>query len=92
VFNPLRATRNFLWCEGTQRRSHKFGTLAELPTDLMLCGKTRGCAARLEAEQEQAIVAMRELIEQYRAEKMPVRCSTRKGYEAWMQPDRGAIP
>lgn len=32
VFNQLRATWNFLWCEGTQRKSCKLGTRAELPT------------------------------------------------------------
>jgi integrase len=38
----------------------------------------------LRLQRERALVTMRELVEQYQAEKMPRRATTRRGYTAWL--------
>ena len=81
VFNRLRATWNFLWCEGKQRRSYKLGTLAELPTKADAVKKAETVRRDLRLQRERAVVTVKELVEQYRIEKMPQRASTRRGYE-----------
>ncbi|PYV66929.1 MAG: hypothetical protein DMG96_40890, partial [Acidobacteria bacterium] len=85
VFNRLRATWNFLWCEGKQRRSRKLGTLAELPTRVDALRKAETVRRDLRLQQERSIITVRQLVAQYRTEKMPVRASTRRGYEAWLR-------
>ena len=84
VFNRLRATWNFLWCEGNQRRSQKLGTLIELPTKTDALRKAEAVRRGLRLQRERAIVNVGQLVEQYRAEKMPARASTKRGYEAWI--------
>ena len=90
VFNRLRATWNFLWCEGNQRRSRKLGSLVELPTKADALRKAESVRRDLRLQRERAIVTVRQLVEQYRTEKMPARASTRRGYEAWL--DNHVIP
>lgn len=84
VFNRLRATWNFLWCEGNQRRSHKLGTLAELPTKADALRKSEAVRRDLRLQQERSVITVKQLVEQYRAEKMPQRYSTRRAYESWL--------
>src|SRR5262249_13868707 len=84
VFNRLRATWNFLWCEGNQRRSQKLGTLAELPTRADALKKAEAVRRDLRLQRERAIVTVSTLIEQYRQEKMPRRVMTRQGYNTWL--------
>jgi hypothetical protein len=84
VFNRLRATWNFLWCEGKQRRSHKLGTLAELPARADALRKAEAVRRNLRLQRERAIPTMRALTEQYRIEKMPRRAATRRGYQVWL--------
>jgi hypothetical protein len=84
VFNRLRATWNFLWCEGKQRRSFKLGTLAELPTRADALKKAEAVRRDLRLQQERSVILVNELVAHYRREKMPVRASTRRGYEAWL--------
>ena len=85
VFNRLRATWNFLWCEGNQRRSRKLGTLVELPTKADALRKAEAVRRDLRLQRERAIVTVRQLVEQFRVERMPERFSTRYGYEAWLR-------
>jgi integrase len=84
VFNRLRANWNFLWCEGTQRKSCKLGTLAELPTKADALRKAEAVRRDLRLQRERTIVTVRQLVEQYRTEKIPQRYSTRRGYEVWL--------
>src|SRR6516225_3358132 len=84
VFNRLRATWNFLWCEGTQRRSIKLGTITELPTRNDALRKAETARRDLRLQRERSIPTVRELVQEYRAEKMPQRYSTRRGYEEWI--------
>ena len=85
VFNRLRATWNFLWCEGTQRRSIKLGTITELPTRNDALRKAETARRDLRLQRERSIPTVRELVQEYRAEKMPQRYSTRRGYEEWIK-------
>jgi integrase len=84
VFNRLRATWNFLRCEGKKRRSYKLGTLAELPTRADALKKAEAVRRDLRLQRERTVITVKQLVAQYRAEKMPVRASTRRGYEAWL--------
>ena len=85
VFNRLRATWNFLWCEGNQRRSYRLGTLAELPTKADAEKKAETVRRDFRLQRERAVVTVKELVEQYRIEKMPQRASTRRGYEIYLR-------
>jgi hypothetical protein len=49
VFNRMRGTWNFLWCEGSQRRSKMLGTLIELPTHAEAIEKAEACADRCDS-------------------------------------------
>ena len=84
VFNRLCATWNFLWCEGNQRRSRKLGTLVELPTKADALRKAEVVRGDLRLQRERTIVTVRQLVQQYRAEKMPVRAGTKRGYDVWI--------
>jgi hypothetical protein len=84
VINQLRATWNFLWCEGKQRRSYKLGTVAELPTRADALKKAEAVRRDLRLQRERTVITVKQFVAQYRAEKMPVRASTRRGYEAWL--------
>jgi len=86
VFDKRRNTWNFLyWIDG-KRRSKIIGTKQEFPTK---------SAARQSAESfrqslnrpncEAALLTVSTLVEQYRAEKMPQRYSTRRSYESWFR-------
>ncbi len=87
VFDKRRKTWNFLWWEEGKRRSKQIGTLEEYPT--------KGAAWRVAQSFQYAlpdprlstegIITVCSLIEQYRAEKMPQRYSTRRSYEAWLK-------
>ena len=85
VFNKLRATWNFLWCEGNKRKSVKLGTLADLPTKADALQKAVILCPNLRLQQERAVVTVKQLVDDYRVEKMPERFSTRYGYEAWIK-------
>jgi len=85
VFNRTRATWNFLWFENGQRRSIKLGTLGELPNKQAAQKKAEVTRRDLRLVQERTVPTVRELVDRYRLEKMPERCSTRYGYEAWLR-------
>jgi integrase len=84
VYNRLRASWNLLWCEGKQRRSVKLGTLAELPTRIDALRKAEQVRRDMRLVAERAVPTVSELVAQYRAEKMPKRASTQRGYQAWL--------
>lgn len=85
VFNKARATWNYLWVEDGRRKSCKLGTLAELPSRPDALRKAEMLRRELRLQQERAIVKVRELVEEYRTEKMPRRTDTRRAYEVWLQ-------
>jgi len=85
VFNKARATWNFLWLEQGRRHSRRLGTLAELPTRADALRRADILRRDMRLQQERAIVTMKQLVEQYRGEKMPKRSDTRRAYEVWLR-------
>ncbi len=85
VFNKARATWNFLWVADGTRHSRKLGTLAELPTRADALERAEAARRDLRLQQERAIPTLKQLIEEYRREKMPKRIDTRRVYEAWLR-------
>lgn len=85
VLNKLRSTWNFLWVENGRRRSRKLGTLAELPTRQDAEKRAEATRRDVRLLAERAIPRVKELVQEYRAERMPERFSTRYGYEAWLK-------
>ena len=85
VFNRTRGTWNFLWCEAKKRRSRMLGTLAELPTRADALKKAAAVRREVRLVAARAISTVRKLTEQYRAEKMPERYSTRRSYDVWLR-------
>lgn len=85
MFNRARSTWNFLWVEEGQRKSRKLGTLAELPTRAGAIQKAETVRRELRLLAERSVPTVRQIVEQYRVEKMPKRFSTSRGYECWLR-------
>jgi integrase len=85
VYNKTRGTWNFLWVESGKRKSRKLGTSAELPTRADAVQKAETLRRNLRLTAERSILTVRQLVERFRAERMPERFSTRYGYEAWIK-------
>jgi integrase len=85
VYNKTRATWNFLWVEGGNRKSRKVGTLAELPTKADAHEKAEAMRRELRLVSARSVLTVRQLVERFRLEKMPTRFSTRYGYESWLK-------
>jgi integrase len=82
-------TWNFFWWENGKRRSKQIGTKSQHPTK---AAAWRAAKTLRDAVEQQAVVRMSStaptvstLVEQYRAEKMPQRYSTRRGYESYLR-------
>jgi integrase len=84
VFDKRRKTWNFLqWIDG-KRRTKRIGTLAEYRTK----GAAQRAAQAITTEVPKlkpSTLTVSELVEHYRAEKMPQRFSTRRSYNAWLK-------
>ena len=85
VFNKRYGTWNFLWTEKDKRRSRKLGDLSELPTKQSALRKAEAVRMELRFQPPTSVPRVKTLVEQYRAEKMPSRYSTRRGYEVWLK-------
>jgi integrase len=80
VFNKLRASWNYLWCEAGKRRSVKLGSLTDLPTK-----EDALAEAERRLRQKRTVITLSHLVESYRGdEKMPSRASTKRVYEFWL--------
>src|SRR5438034_9958062 len=85
VLNRKYQSWNFLWVEDGKRRSKLIGHLDKLPT--------REAAERAAERLKQQITTptrvgppiVRNLVEQYRVERMPRRESTYRGYESYLK-------
>jgi integrase len=94
VFDKRRKTWNFLTSENGKRRSKLIGTKQEYPTK----SAAWKAAEKLHFAPPPAanFPTVGTLVEQYRAERMPKRFSTRRGYECWIKgyilPKWGACP
>lgn len=84
VFDKSRGTWRFLqWVDG-KRKSQTIGTKQDFPT------KTAAWKAVKPLTEETipvstAVPTMKVMIGCYRAEKMPLRASTRRGYDTWLE-------
>ena len=80
VFDRARGTWRFLqWIDG-KRKSQTIGTKQEFPTK----AAARKAVKPLTQVSTSTAPAVSTLVEQYRAEKMPTRYSTRRSYEVWL--------
>jgi integrase len=87
VFDKRIKTWNFLWNEDGKRRGKKIGTLAQYPTKTLAWKAAKPLRDAVENQTKVVISAgplVRILVEQYRAEKMPKRYSTRRSYDSWL--------
>lgn len=85
VFDKRRKTWNFLTSENGKRRSKLIGTKQQYPTRSAAWIAVGALRSEQRSPQKAPAVPMvSTLIEQYRAEKMSTRYSTRLGYEAWL--------
>jgi integrase len=85
VWNKRYGTWNLLWADAEAKsRSRKLGDLLELPTREAALKKatTLGMELRFSTP---TVPKVKDLIDRYRAEKMPERFSTRYGYESWIK-------
>lgn len=89
VLDKRIRTWNFLWWENGKRRSKKIGTMSQFPTK---ASAWRAAKPLRDAVENQKQVntgltppSISTLIEQYRAEKMPQRYSTRRSYDVWLR-------
>jgi integrase len=80
---------NFFWWENGRRHSKKIGTVRQYPTK---ASAWRAAKTLRDAVEQQIAVnpintvpTVSTLVEQYRAEKMPKRKDTHRGYESWIR-------
>ncbi len=84
VLNKTRKTWNFLWVEAGKRKSRKLGTITDLPTRADALRKAEAVRRDLRLAAERTMLTVSQLVQQYRAEKMPKRTDTRRAYEVWL--------
>jgi integrase len=85
-YDKRRKTWNFLWYDGATRRSKRIGTKQEYPTKAVAWKAAELVRASLKQPTSEANAPLvQTLIEQYRAEKMPQRYSTRRSYDVWLR-------
>ena len=86
VLNKRSKTWHYLWCDdGGGRRSKLLGTLRDFPTKAAAWHAAESLRASQEATPyRNGNLLVSDLIERYRAEKMPDRYSTRRPLESWL--------
>ena len=77
---------NFFWRENGRRRSKVIGSLRDYPTKGAAWKAAKPLRDTLENQMTVSGIApmVKTFVEQYRAERMPARASTKRGYEAWI--------
>jgi len=81
-------TWHFFFWENGKRRSKRIGTLSQFPTKASAWRAAKPLRDAVENPTQvstSAAPTVNTLVEQYRAEKMPTRYSTRRSYEAWLR-------
>jgi len=84
VYDQRRKVWNFLYCLDHSRHTIRIGSKAEYPTKASAWAAAE--ALRQSAKAPNLLgnaITVKTLVEQYRAERMPERHSTRLAYEAW---------
>ncbi len=86
VLDKRIKTWNFFWWENGKRRSKKIGTATQYPTKASAWRAAEALCHSLENQtQVSNAPTVSTLVELYRAEKMPQRYSTRRGYDVWLR-------
>ncbi len=84
VFDKRRKTWNFLTSENGKRRSKLIGTKQQYPTKSAAWNAADELRSAPTPARNATVPTVSTLVEQYRAEKMPQRFSTRLAYNAWL--------
>jgi integrase len=84
VFDNRRKTWNFLTSENGKRRSKLIGTKQQYPTKSSAWDAAEKLRSAPVPARNTTGPIVSTLVEQYRAEKMPQRFSTRRSYECWI--------
>jgi len=85
VCDKRRRVWNYLFCENGVRRTKLIGTISDLPTKAKAWRVAESIRGSLEkSASSTTTVSVKELVEQYRIEKMPARIDTRRTYGAWL--------
>ena len=96
VYNKSRATWNYLFMESGKRKSRKLGTLSDLPTKADAIRKAEVVNREMRLVAERLVPTVEQLVEGYKAERMPKRYSTSRSYKSWLDnyilPRWGASP
>src|SRR5437870_556648 len=85
VLNRKFQSWNFLWVEDGKRRSKLLGHLDKMPTKEAALKAAESLKRRLITATPVGAPILRDLVEQYRLERMPKRASTRRGYESYLR-------
>jgi integrase len=99
VFDKRGKTWHFIWWENGTRRSKRIGSRNEFRTKASAWKAAQPFVSALGGQvvnEETRAISVSVLVEVYRAEKMPRRYSTRRGYESWLRnyvlPRWGELP
>ena len=84
VYNRSRATWNYLFMESGKRKSRKLGTLSDLPTKADAIRKAEVVKRERRLVAGRSVPTVAQLVEGYKAERMPKRYSTSRSYESWL--------
>ena len=89
VFDRRRGSWHFLWWSDGKRHSQRIGSLADFPTRNAAKIAAQPLQEKLwkpgASPSPSRPVTVAELVTRYRAERMPTRYSTRRGYEVWIR-------
>jgi integrase len=87
VFDKRSSTWHFIWWENGKRRSKRIGSRREFHTKASAWKAAQPfvTAMQCQAASDTRAITVNSLTAFYRAEKMPQRYSTRRGYERWLR-------
>ena len=81
-YDKRRGTWNYLFYDHGKRRSQRIGTKKDYPTKASAWKAVTPVESKPQPSSGPTVAV---LVEQYRAEKMPKRFSTQRGYNAWLE-------
>ena len=86
VFDKRSKTWHFIWRENGKRRSKRIGSRREFRSKASAWKAAQPFVSAMggEVNDETKAISVSVLVRLYRAEKMPRRYSTRRGYELWL--------
>ena len=76
---------NYFYWDAGKRRSKRIGTLREFPSKASAWKAAMELRQSLNSKPENTAPTVRKLVKQYRAEKMPQRLDTSRGYDSWIR-------